>query len=85
MIRNTRRKVRRNEPCPFCRSGRKFKLCCGRAVGAVPASANVTEAPHKDWFIGLRNPSARNARRKANRTFRRVMANPVQFNAGTVR
>lgn len=24
-----RRKVRRNEPCPFCTSGKKFKKCHG--------------------------------------------------------
>jgi preprotein translocase subunit SecA len=28
-VRNTERKVGRNEPCP-CGSGKKFKLCCGR-------------------------------------------------------
>jgi hypothetical protein len=28
-IMNTRRRVRRNEPCPFCASGIKFKRCHG--------------------------------------------------------
>ena len=29
---NTRRKVRRNEPCPFCTSGKKFKKCHGALI-----------------------------------------------------
>ncbi len=29
-IRRLGRKVQRNDPCQ-CRSGEKFKLCCGRA------------------------------------------------------
>lgn len=34
---NVRPLVRRNEPCRFCASGRKFKFCCGRAVGTMPS------------------------------------------------
>ena len=30
-IRRRFTKVGRNEICPFCGSGKKFKLCCGRA------------------------------------------------------
>ncbi len=36
-IRNTRRLVRRNKPCLFCTSGRKFKRCHGAPTrGPIP-------------------------------------------------
>ena len=45
-IRNTRRVVQRNEPCPFCTSGLKFKRCHGKpqdgkALGPIPAERKV--------------------------------------------
>lgn len=41
-IRCARRKVRRNEPCPFCTSGRKFKRCHGAPVEQdVPRGTHV--------------------------------------------
>lgn len=48
---NLRRKVRRNESCPFCRSGRKFKLCCGAPqtvdTGGLMLAARAAGRPHE--------------------------------------
>lgn len=42
-ITNVRRTVGRNEPCPFCTSGIKFKKCHGKNVGPQPAQRKVIE------------------------------------------
>jgi hypothetical protein len=45
---NTRRKVHRNEPCPFCTSGIKFKKCHGAPIkGPAPEGSLITTAVHK--------------------------------------
>lgn len=36
-ITNRRPKAGRNAKCPACNSGRKFKVCCGKAVGTMPS------------------------------------------------
>lgn len=49
-IKNTRRKVGRNESCPFCASGKKFKHCHGAPVRGETAveciaAGNASEKP----------------------------------------
>ncbi len=39
----TRRRVGRNERCPFCTSGRKFKVCHG---ASIPTECLMTAAGH---------------------------------------
>lgn len=40
-IRNQRAPVGRNMTCPNCKSGLKFKKCCGKAVGPLPSKREV--------------------------------------------
>lgn len=57
-IKNLRRKYRRNEPCPHCASGRKFKFCCGsplRQPGSdLPRLIRTAGKPHEKpiAFVG---------------------------------
>src|SRR5262249_51605982 len=41
----------RNDPCP-CRSGKKFKHCCGRPTGA-PVAASQVNAHEVGQLVGM--------------------------------
>lgn len=68
-IRNTRRKVGRNESCPFCTSGKKFKSCHGSAVTSAEqlvcvAAGHPQERPVRFESTGRVHKGPRPAERK---------------------
>ena len=66
-ITNVRRKVRRNEPCPFCASGIKFKRCHGQADRPEPYVVTAAGHPQEHPVSFLFHPIVHKGPRPAER------------------